>query len=176
MTDDRQAALGAALAGAAQLATVAFGHIAFPYLRDVLIAIGHAFLLRPVAVLHVRHTSVRRSGAVLATIAGVSVAMVGLAGSVNVDLQPAALAMRGVWWWTIGKLWAETGVLPRPFGIVTALGGALAFLSAPFVVASAPLAALIPGLPDLQLWDAHVALLGLWLLALAVLLPRGRLP
>ena len=138
----------------------------------MLIAIGHAFLLPAVAVLHVRHESVRRGEAVLGTIAGVSVAMAGLAGSVNVDLQPAALAMRGVWWWTIGKLWAETGILPRPFGIVTTVGGALAFLSAPFVVASAPLAALVPGLPDLPLWDTQVALLGLWLLALAATLAR----
>jgi hypothetical protein len=113
---------------------------------------------------------------VLGTIAGVSVATVGLAGSVTVDLQPAALVMRGLWWWTIGTLWATTGVLPRPFGMVTALGGALAFLAAPFVAASAVLAALFPGVPDLPLWDTQVALLGLWLLALATLLWRERLP
>ena len=166
----------AALAGAAQLATVLVGHVAFPYLHDVLIAIGHAFLLPPIAGLHVRHTSVQRSRAVLGTIAGVSVVMVGLGGSVNIDLQPAALVMRGVWWWTLGTLWAKTSLLPRPFGIVTALGGALAFLSAPFVVASAPLAALIRGLPDLPLWDTQVALLGLWLLALATLVRIERLP
>ncbi|MGH2499169.1 MAG: hypothetical protein ACRDF0_03640, partial [Candidatus Limnocylindria bacterium] len=101
---------------------------------DVLIAAAYGLLLPPIAVLHVRHRAVRDSGSVLGTVAGTAVVAVGLAGSVNVDLQPAALLALGIWWWTVGKIWAETAVLPRGFGAATALGGALAFPAAALVL------------------------------------------
>src|SRR5207244_2528616 len=81
------------------------------------------FLLPGIAVLHVRHAAVRQSGAILATIAGAAVATVGLAGSANLDVRPAALFVLGLWWWTIGKMWVETRGMPRPFGLATAARG-----------------------------------------------------
>ncbi|MEK6620213.1 MAG: hypothetical protein AABZ26_04475 [Chloroflexota bacterium] len=71
-------------------------------------------MLPAIAILHVRHAQVRQSGAILGTIAGTAMVTVGLGGSVNVDLQPAALVVLGIWWWSIGKTWAETAVLARP--------------------------------------------------------------
>src|SRR5207302_4443970 len=84
-------------------------------------AVGYGLLLPVVASLHVRHEPLRRSGAVLGTIAGARVVTLGLGAAANTDLIPAALFVRGVWWWTIGKTWAETGVLPRAVGWITML-------------------------------------------------------
>src|SRR5947209_1338150 len=102
-----KAALWSAVAAVAHLAIVAFGAIAYPYLYDALAAVAYGFLLPGIAVLHVRHAAVRQSGAILATIAGAAVATVGLAGSANVDVRPASLLALGLWWWTVGKMWAQ---------------------------------------------------------------------
>lgn len=122
-------------------------------------------------MLHVRHAAVRQSGAILGTIAGAAVATVGLAGSANVDVRPASLFVLGMWWWTIGKLWAETGVLPRTFGTVTAILGVCAFVLVPLEVFSATFVAVMPrsladALAQPYFTAAHLVL-GLWLLALA---------
>src|SRR5258706_12661076 len=71
-------------------------------------------MLPVIASLHVRHEPLRGSGTVLGTIAGASVVTLGLGAAVNSDLIPAALFVRGIWWWTIGKRWEATGALPRP--------------------------------------------------------------
>lgn len=149
------------IAGSAQLLVAAVGTIGYPYLHDVLIAIGYGLLLPGIAVLHVRHAAVRDSGAILATIAGAAVATVGIAGSANVDVRPAALFVLVVWWWTIGKLWAETGVLPRAFGLVTA---ALAIVTLVLVPLEVTLGE--------KVFTAGHAILGSWLLGLAVVLWR----
>jgi hypothetical protein len=124
-------------------------------------------LLPVLASLHVRHAPVRQSGAVLGTIAGATVVTLGLGAAVNADLIPAALFVRGVWWWTIGKMWAETGVLSRVFGWITmALAVACFALVALFAATGIPMSP-----PDLPLR----MLLGAWLVALAALLYRDAL-
>jgi hypothetical protein len=129
--------------------------------------VGYGLLLPVLASLHVRHAPVRRSGAVLGTIAGVTVVTLGLGAAANADhadLIPAALFVRGVWWWTIGKMWAETGVLSRVFGWITmALAVACFALVALFAATGIPMSP-----PDLPLR----MLLGAWLVALAALLYR----
>jgi hypothetical protein len=122
-------------------------------------------------VLHVRHAAVRQSGAILATIAGAAVATVGLAGSANVDVRPASLFVLGMWWWTIGKMWAQTGVLPRTFGRLTAALGLAAFVLVPIEAFSSAFTAVMPrsladALAQPYFSAAHLVL-GLWLLALA---------
>jgi hypothetical protein len=112
----------------------------------------------------VRHEPLRRSGAVLGTIAGASVVTLGLGAAANADLIPAALFVRGIWWWTIGKMWAETGVLPRAFGWVTM---ALAVVCFGLVIAYA-LTGIPMAPPDLPLR----LFLGLWLIVVAGLLWR----
>src|SRR5205085_10159462 len=102
-----------------------------PYVYDFLVALGYGFLLPGIAVLHPRHAAVRQSGAILATIAGAAVATVGLAGSANIDVRPASLFVLGLWWWTIGKMWVQTGVMPRTLGLVTAVLGLVAFALVP---------------------------------------------
>jgi len=122
-------------------------------------------------VLHVRHAAVRQSGAILGTIAGAAVATVGLAGSANVDVRPASLFVLGLWWWTIGKLWTQTGVLPRPFGVATAALGLVAFALVPLEAFSPLFISTMPrsladALAQPYFSAAHLVL-GLWLLALA---------
>lgn len=129
----------------------------------MLVAIGYGLLLPGIAVLHVRHFAVRQSGAFLGTIAGVAVTAVGISGSANLDVRPAALFVLGVWWWTIGKMWAETGVLPRALGYATAALGALAFLLVP-----------LEAVQGERYFTAAHALLGLWLLVLAPVVVRLR--
>ena len=140
------------------------GRLADPHLHVLLVAPAYGFLLPVVAVLHVRNTAVRQSGAILGTIAGAAVATVGISGAVNPDARPAALFVLGIWWWTIGKMAAETGVLPRRFGVATAALGALAFVLV--VLETFASATPIP-------WDdvARVAL-AVWLLALAAIFVR----
>ena len=100
----------------------------------------------------------------LGTIAGASVVTLGLGAAANTDLIPAALFVRGVWWWTIGKTWAETGVLPRAFGWITAMLAVVCFaLVAVYAVTGLPMSP-----PDLPLR----MLLGAWLIVLAGLLWR----
>jgi hypothetical protein len=149
--------------------------VAYP-IYDVLVAVGYGFLLPGIAVLHVRHSAVRQSGAVLATIAGAAVATVGLAGSANLDVRPASQFVLGLWWWTIGKMWVETGVLPRPFGIATAALGVLAFVLvpleafSPFFLGSMP-RALADAIAEPYFSATHL-LLGPWLLVLAWIFAR----
>jgi hypothetical protein len=169
--DARKAAGWSALAGLAHIATVAFGQLYYPYLYDALIAFAYLFILPAIAVLHVRHALVRQSGAVLGTVAGGAAVVVGLGGAVNVDLRPAALVALGIWWWTIGKLWAETGVIPRSFGLLTAGLGAVAFASA--VLEAGRLGMEIKlAAPEIAVWPVAGAALGLWLFALAATLMR----
>ena len=123
-------------------------------------------------MLHVRHAAVRQSGAILGTIAGAAVATVGLADSANVDVRPASLFVLGLWWWTIGKLWTQTGVLPRPFGVATAALGLVAFglvpleAFSPLFISTMP-RSLADALAQPYFSAAHLVL-GLWLLALAL--------
>lgn len=117
-------------------------------------------MLPAIAVLHVRHAAVRQSGAILGTIAGVAVATVGIFAAANADVRPAALFVLGIFWWTIGKMWAETGVLPRPFGLATAALGIAAFVAVPLEVSTPVFSA------------AHLAV-GAWLLVLAWIFMRS---
>jgi hypothetical protein len=157
---------------------VAFGSVGYPHLYDALVAVAYGFLLPAIAVLHVRHAAVRQSGAILGTIAGAAVATVGLAGSANVDVRPASLFVLGIWWWTIGKMWAQTGVLPRTFGRMTAALGLLAFGFVPLQAFSTTLGSIMPAsladaLAQPYFSAAHLVI-GAWLLALAVTFARER--
>ncbi len=154
------------LSALANVAGIAFAPGFFPDWYSLLVAVGYGLLLPIVAVLHVRHETVRRSGAVLATAAGTATVAIGVAASASGGIVVAALFVRGIWWWTAGKTWAETGVLPRPLGVATM---ALAALTLAAAVASAPL-----GLPTETLWLAERLLLALWTLALSFALWRTR--
>jgi len=123
-------------------------------------------LLPAIAVLHVRHAAVRQSGAILATSAGTAAVAVGLAASANMELVVAALLVRGIWWWTIGKMWAETGAVPQWLGLPTMILAVLAIATA---VLSAPMT-----MSATVLWTGERAVLGLWTLALAYALWRTR--
>lgn len=123
-------------------------------------------MLPVIAVLHVRHLAVRQSGAVLGTISGTAVALLGISASAVPELAVAALFVRAIWWWTIGKMWWETGVLPRWLGAITLGLAAGAFA---LIVALAPL-----GVDMAVAWLPLRALLGLWLLALSYALWRSR--
>lgn len=155
---------------------VAVGGLAYPYLFDLLTAIAYGFLLPAIAVLHVRHATVRQSGAILGTISGAAVATVGLAGSANIDVRPAALFVLGMWWWTIGKMWVQTGVMPRTFGRITAALGLAAFALVPLEAFSSSLTAVLPrpiadALAQPYFSAAHLVL-GVWLIGLASIFLR----
>jgi hypothetical protein len=139
----------------------------YPYMYFALTAMGFGLMLPAIASLHVRHALVRQSGAILGTIAGTSVVVLGLASASQGGLIFATLFVAGVWWWTIGKMWAETGVLPRAFGWLTM---ALAVVCFGAVIVAIPLA--------LWLSQSFVALLlSPWLIVLGALLWRAaRLP
>lgn len=110
-------------------------------------------------MLHARHRRYRESGAILATISGTSVVVMGMIASADPALAAGALFVRGIWWWTIGKMWWETGLLPRTFGMVTMMLAVMAFV-----------ACLVPTFagPTLDL------ALGLWMLVLSAALWRSR--
>jgi hypothetical protein len=150
---------------------VVVGHELYPYLHGVLIAVGYGLILPAIAVMHGRHTLVRQSAAILGTIAGTATVTVGLSGSANADLRPAALFVLGMWWWTIGKMWVQTRALPRGLGWVTATGGVLALAGALLESANI-LSAVVPGYPDIGVWTLGRVALGLWLIAIAVVLAR----
>ncbi|HUQ17671.1 MAG TPA: hypothetical protein VM070_07780 [Candidatus Saccharimonadales bacterium] len=174
----RKAALWSGLAGAAQIAIPLFGDQAYPFLFDLLTALGYGLIFPLVAVLQVRNAPHRQSGAILGTITGSAVAAVGLAGAANIDVRPASLFVLGMWWWTIGKMGVETGTLPRRFGQLTALLGALGFLLVPLETFGPGFTAVLPrSVADAlaQPWfaAAHVVL-GLWLLAIATNFARAR--
>jgi len=155
----RKAALWALVAGISHLVAPEFAPGFYPSWYFALGAIGYGLLLPVIASLHVRHEPLRRSGAVLGTIAGASVVTLGLGASANTDLIPAALFVRGVWWWTIGKMWAETATLPRVFGWITmALALACFALVATYAFTGIPM---FP--PDLPLR----MILGVWLIVIA---------
>jgi hypothetical protein len=135
---------------------------------DVLIGLGYAFLLPPIAVLHSRAATVRRSGALLATLAGSAFAAVGVAGGFNLDPRPAALALLGVWWWTAGKTWWETGILPRALGLATMAGAVLAFALLGADAVAAGRGAVAP------IWEITHLALGAWLTALTIVFARQR--
>ncbi len=155
---------------------MAVGAVAYPYLYDVLVAIAYGFLFPAIAVLQVRHATVRQSGAILGTLTGAAVATIGLAGSANVDVRPASLFVLGMWWWTIGKLWAQTGVLPRTFGQVTAGLGLVAFVLVPVEAFSPTFIAVLPrSLADVlaqPYFSAAHVVLAVWLFVLAGLFMR----
>ena len=176
----RKAALWSAIAGLAQLLLVIVGQEAFPYLRNVLLAVGYGFILPAVAVLHVRNATVRQSGAILGSLAAIAAVTIGIAGSINVDAQPAALFLLGIWWWTIGKMAAQTGTLPRRVGTLTAALGALAFAAVPFEAFGPALVAVLPrsaadALGQPYFSATHIVL-GIWLLAVAAVFARERDP
>src|SRR6267142_1926519 len=161
-----KAALWAAVSGAAHVAAVAFSAGFYPSWFFLLTSVAYGLMLPLIAVLHVRHLVVRQSGAMLATISGTSVAIVGLTASVAPELAVAACFVQAIWWWTIGKMWWETGVMPRWLGAVT-LGLAVGDFA--LVLALGPLGA------DMAVaWLPLRALLGLWLLALSFALWRTR--
>jgi hypothetical protein len=130
-----------------------------------LTAAAYALVLPAIASLHVRHLAVRQSGAVLGTITGVVVVTFGVGAAALPPLVPAALFALGMWWWTIGKLWLETDVLPRMLGWLTVALAAAAFaVFALYAATSAQLA-----VADIPLhWT-----LGAWLLAVAAALWRA---
>lgn len=156
------------------MAVVTAGHLAYPYLYGLLIAVGYGLMLPAIAVLHERHRAVRRSGAVFGTIAGTATVVVGLAGAVSVDLQPAALFVLGMWWWTLGKMWIETGVVRGGAGPATAVLGVLAIAGAFAPAVWIGLAYFLRAdLPFVDVWRIAELTLGAWLVALAAALSRA---
>jgi hypothetical protein len=153
------------VAGFAHVIAAEFGPSFYPSWYFALAAVGYGLLLPVIASLQVLHRPVRESGAILGTIAGASVVTLGLGAAANPDLIPAALFVRGVWWWTIGKMWAETAVLPRSFGWATMLLAFACFaLVGVYAATGLPMAP-----PDLPLR----MLLGAWLIVLAAFLWRS---
>lgn len=122
------------------------------------LAVAYPLMLPAIAVLHVRHRAVRESGAVLATVTGVASVVLGAAAIVEPRLLPALLFVLGMWWWTMGKMWVETAVLPRPFGFAT-----MALAVAAMVAAVA-----LPLGPN--------AVIAVWLVPLAAALARRDVP
>jgi hypothetical protein len=125
-------------------------------------------MLPAIAVLHPRHAAVRPSGAVLATIGGTSAVVLGLAGSVNVDLRPAALLVLGMWWWTLGKMWDETGVVSGDAGRATALLGVLAIAGSLLAAFGVAIPIVRPDVPYVDVWPVSELLIAGWLIGLAV--------
>ena len=159
----KKAAAWSALAGIALFAATEFAPGFYGTWYFIVNAVGFGLILPVLASLHVLHLPVRQSGAVLGTIAGTCVVIAGLGAAP--ETLPAVLVARAVWWWTIGKMWAETGVLPRVFGWITML---LAILF-PAVVAIAALGGRTDFSADLPLR----LVFAVWLVILAVLLwPR----
>jgi hypothetical protein len=122
-------------------------------------------MLPAIASLHVRHVLVRQSGAMLGTIAGASVVTLGSVAAADNGVIPAAFFVSGMWWWTIGKMWAETRVLPRAFGLFTM---ALALACFALLATYAFTGGVLTAVPDSPLR----LVLGAWLIALAALLWR----
>jgi hypothetical protein len=157
------------LAGLAQIAATEFAPGFYPSWYFTLTAVSFGLILPVIASLQVIHQPLRASGAVLGTIAGATVVILGLGASANPDLIPAALFVRGVWWWTIGKLWVETAALPRALGWLTMLLAIACFA----LVAIYALTGISMGSPDLP---ARM-ILGAWLIALGLSLwQNARVP
>ena len=154
------------ISGVANVVAIAFAPGFFPAWYFLLVAVGYGLLLPAIANLHVRHLPLRASGAVLGTAAGTAALTIGIAASANSELVFAALFVRGIWWWTIGKMWAETNAMPRLFGVTTMV---LAVVAIGAAVASAPM-----GMDAATLWLSERVILGLWTVALALLFWRAR--
>ena len=152
--------LWCAVAGAAQIGGVLGAAPFSAPLANLVMGVSYAFILPSVAVLHARAAAHRQSGSVLATIAATAAVVVGIGAGVTTELRPAALILLGMWWWTVGKMGAETGILPRALGFATATAGVAAFVAAAFV----------PVGP--WLWEAARLALGVWLITLAVTFTR----
>ena len=149
----------AALSGIALVALDVAPAFLLPPFFFVAVAIGYGFILPVLAVLHARHQRWRESGAILGTISGTSAVVMGTVASADPTLAAVALFVRGMWWWTIGKMWWETDLLPRTLGILTMMLAVMSFV-----------ACLIPTFlgPPLDL------ALGVWMLVVAVALWRSR--
>jgi hypothetical protein len=154
----------AALAGVAILAPFASGP-GLPSWTVLSSAIGYGLVLPAIAILHVKHQQMRESGAVLGTAAGVATVCLGIAISGNDTLTIGALFVRGIWWWTVGKLWWETSLLPSWLALVTVALALVAFALA---------AGTTLGVASLVLPYLASALFGLWLIALSYALWRIR--
>lgn len=161
-----KAAVWAALAGVIHIIRTAIGPGLYPDWYAFLTALAYGLTLPVLAVLHSRHAKVRDSGAVLATIIGTVVVALGIGVSASPELTLAALFVRAMWWWTLGKLWWETDVLSRGLGAIT-LGLAVGQFA--LVVLFGPTGA------DMTILALPLRLvLGLWMLTLAAALWRTR--
>jgi hypothetical protein len=161
-----KAAVWAALAGIIHIARTAIGPGLYPDWYFFLTAVAYGLMLPVIAVLHVRHARLRDSGAVLGTIVGTVVVALGIGLTAAPELTLAALFIRAMWWWTLGKLWWETDVVSRWLGAVT-LGLAVGQFA--LVILFGPTGA------DMTILALPLRLtLGLWMLALAAALWRTR--
>jgi hypothetical protein len=161
----RKAAAWALVAGLAHLVAPTFAPGFYPTWYFALSAVAFGLMLPAIASLHVRHALVRQSGAILGTIAGASVVTLGPVAAAETGLVPAAFFVTGLWWWTIGKMWAETRVMPRAFGWMTM---ALAIVCFALLGAYAYSGGVLTAVSDLPLR----IVLGVWLTVLAGLFLR----
>jgi hypothetical protein len=161
----RKAAVWSLVAGLAHLIAPTFAPGFLPTWYFAVSAVAFGFMLPAIASLHVRHALVRQSGAILGTITGGSVVTLGSVAAAETGVLPAALMVTGMWWWTIGKMWAETRVLPRAYGWLTM---ALAIVCFALLAAYAYTGGVTMAVPDLPLR----IILGIWLIVLAGLLWR----
>jgi hypothetical protein len=161
----RKAAAWSLVAGLAHLIAPTFAPGFYPSWYFALSAVAFGLMLPAIASLHVRHAVVRQSGAILGTITGASVVTLGAVAAAETGVVPAAFFVAGMWWWTIGKMWAETQILPRAFGWLTM---ALAIVCFALLGAYAYSGGVLMAVPDLPLR----IVLGLWLIVLAAFLWR----
>jgi hypothetical protein len=164
-----KAAIWAALAGIIHIGRTAIGAGLYPEWYAFLTALAYGLMLPVIAVLHARHAEVRGSGAMLCTIIGTVMVATGIGaiGSTAAsELALAALFIRAMWWWTMGKLWWETDVVSRGLGAIT-MGLAVGQFAL----------VIIFGLTGADMTIVAVPLritLGLWMLLLAAALWRAR--
>lgn len=164
-TASRKAAVWSLVSGLAHILAPTFAPGFYPTWYFAFSALGFGLMLPALASLHVRHALVRQSGAILGTIAGSSVVTLGAVAAAEPAVLPAAFFVTGMWWWTIGKMWVETNVLPRAFGFLTM---ALAIVCFVLLGAYAYSGGVLMAVPDLPLR----LVLGGWLIVLAVLFWR----
>ncbi|MDQ2914216.1 MAG: hypothetical protein M3T56_13290 [Chloroflexota bacterium] len=158
----RKAAAWSLVAGLTHLLAPTFAPGFYPTWYFALSAVAFGLMLPAIASLHVRHALVRQSGAILGTITGASVVTLGSVAAAATGVVPAAFLVTGMWWWTIGKMWAETRVLPRAFGWLTM---ALAIVCFALLGSYAYSGGVLMAVPDLPLR----VILGGWLVVVAVL-------
>jgi hypothetical protein len=161
----RKAAVWSFVAGLAHLIAPTFAPGFYPTWYFAVSAVAFGWMLPAIASLHVRHAFVRQSGAILGTITGTSVVTLGSVAAAQPAILPAAFFVAGMWWWTIGKMWVETSVLPRAFGWLTM---ALAIVCFALLGAYAYSGGVLLPVPDLPLR----VVLGVWLIVLAGLFWR----